>query len=319
VQVLDARDGKNLWANTYDRDLTAANVFEIQDAITEGVVATIGGYTGVIAQAELGRAKRKPPSNLSALECYYLLMGYYVAPNAETHLLLRSCFEQAVKTDPGFAIGHAGLAQVYVDEYNMGFNTRPNSLDRALASALRAVELDSNSAPAHRAEAITHYHRGELEAFMISAEQVIAVAPHNALYLADLGFHIGFGGNLERGAAMVEKAIALNPNHQPWYHYLLSHYYISENEYDTALDHALRLTWGLSWDFMYRVVIYARSGRMEDARAEAGKLIEAHPTYGDDARTEFRRFYFPEDVIEAYLDTLREVGLDIPKEPSLTN
>ncbi|MDP6951906.1 MAG: hypothetical protein QGF53_04010, partial [Alphaproteobacteria bacterium] len=49
MQMLDAVNGTNLWAKTYDRDLTAANIFEVQDAVTEGIVNSLGDYSGVIA------------------------------------------------------------------------------------------------------------------------------------------------------------------------------------------------------------------------------------------------------------------------------
>ena len=43
AQLLDARDGSHVWAETYDRDLSVASVFAIQDEITEHVTAAIGG------------------------------------------------------------------------------------------------------------------------------------------------------------------------------------------------------------------------------------------------------------------------------------
>ena len=41
AQLLDAKDGTHLWAETYDRELSAASIFAVQDEITEQVVATI--------------------------------------------------------------------------------------------------------------------------------------------------------------------------------------------------------------------------------------------------------------------------------------
>ncbi len=319
VQVLDAIDGTNLWAKNYDRDLTAANVFEVQDAVTEGIVNAIGDYSGLIARAELEKALRKPPNSLTTVECGFLLTPFYDGPTPEKHLAMRSCYERAVESDPEFAPAHAWLAWAYLDEYRFGFNTQPNSLDRALASALRAVEIDRNLVEAHQIEALIHFHRGELDAFKISAERAIALNPHNATVLADMGLHLTYVGDPDRATAMVEKAIMMNPTHPPWYHYSLTHHYLTKKNYETALNHAPRLTWGLSWDYMFRTVIYARSGRMDEARTEAGKLLENYPSYGEDARGEFDMYHFSEEVIGAYFETLREVGIDIPDEQPPTN
>jgi adenylate cyclase len=313
IQMLDAVNGTNLWAKTYDRDLTAANIFEVQDAVTEGIVNSLGDYSGVIARAELKQAAGKTLTNMTALECSYHFAVFYDSPSPEKHLEIRSCLERAVESDPDFAPARAWLGLSYLDEYRWGMNPLPNSLDRALASVRKGIEMDPNFANAHQIEAEIRFHRGELESVLISAERAIALSPHNATFLAAMGNHIGWAGNMERGVAMVQKAIAINPNHPPWYHYMLTDYFIRKGDHVTALGHALRLTWGLSWDYMYRTVIYARSGRMDEARTEADELREVYPDFGKEMRGEFEKYYFPDEVIGAYFETLREVGIDIPE------
>ena len=44
AQLLDAENGTHLWAETYDRDLNAASIFEIQDDITARISAVIAEY-----------------------------------------------------------------------------------------------------------------------------------------------------------------------------------------------------------------------------------------------------------------------------------
>ena len=318
VQVLDAGDGTNIWAKTYDRTLTAASVFEVQDDITEGIVNALGAYSGVVARAEWEKSRGKPPNDLTAMECGYLLSAFYDGPTVEKHSIVRDCLEAAVDDNPDFAPARAWLGWAYLEEVRFGFNPRPDSLDRALATAQRAVEMAPNLMQAHQIEALVRFARGEKEAFQISAKRALELAPHNATILAEIGGYTVWSGELERGAALVEKAIKIDPHHPPWYHYSLSHYYLEKEDYEKALDHALRLTWDWSYDFLYRITIYVRTGRMNEARAEAEKLLKLYPTYGEDMRDEIGS-YFPEEVIEAYVESLREAGIDIPDEPSLTN
>ena len=63
AQLLDAKDGTHLWAETYDRELSASNIFSVQDEITEQVVATIGSslwrhFPGALRRSE-GEADRE--------------------------------------------------------------------------------------------------------------------------------------------------------------------------------------------------------------------------------------------------------------------
>ena len=64
AQLLDAVSGHHVWAERYDRDL--ADIFAVQDEITEQVVAAIEPQ---LYAAEGIRAKRKPPESFDAWEC----------------------------------------------------------------------------------------------------------------------------------------------------------------------------------------------------------------------------------------------------------
>ncbi len=68
VQLLDAKDGTHLWADTYDRDLSASDIFSVQDEITEQVVATIASNSGVISRVRFAEIKEKPTDTLDSYE-----------------------------------------------------------------------------------------------------------------------------------------------------------------------------------------------------------------------------------------------------------
>ena len=64
AQLIDGVTGEHVWAERYDRDL--AEIFAVQDEITEKVVAAIEPR---LYAAEGIRAKRKLPESLDAWEC----------------------------------------------------------------------------------------------------------------------------------------------------------------------------------------------------------------------------------------------------------
>jgi TolB-like protein/class 3 adenylate cyclase len=72
VQLIDATKDEQLWGEIYDRDLTATDLFAVQDAITQQVLATLGGVHGMLAGSVSGIAKTKPTDNLEAYELYFL-------------------------------------------------------------------------------------------------------------------------------------------------------------------------------------------------------------------------------------------------------
>ena len=47
AQLIDSTNDKHLWSDTYDRPLTAENIFEIQDEIAKAIVAALSETLGV--------------------------------------------------------------------------------------------------------------------------------------------------------------------------------------------------------------------------------------------------------------------------------
>ena len=146
AQLLDAKNGTHLWADTYDRELSASSIFAIQDEITEQVVATIAGKFGVISRARFSEVKEKPTESLDAYEWVLKAGAYYIDNwDAIQHAEVRDGLERVVKSDPGYADAWAWLCHIYIDEYRWDYNPRPDPLDRALDAARRAVASDHTS------------------------------------------------------------------------------------------------------------------------------------------------------------------------------
>ena len=268
VQLLDAKDGTHLWADTYDRELSASDIFAVQDEITEQVVATIGSNYGVISRARFAEIKEKPTDSLDAYECVLQVGAYYRDKYVATeHAKVRDCLERAVKSDPDYADAWACLSRIYLDEYRLNYNPRPNPLDRALKAARRAVESDPTHQGAHEALANSHFFRHELDAFFAEAERAIALNPNNAVMLARLGERLHYAGD-ERGIALVRKATALDPFHPTWFHFPIADYHFHRGEYEEALTAARKINIpGYFWPQIYLAGIYAELDRQNEARS----------------------------------------------------
>jgi TolB-like protein/class 3 adenylate cyclase len=211
VQLLDVRDGKHLWGETYDRNLTAADVFAIQDELTHAITSTIGDVQGVIARSISQEARHKRTDELSSYECVLRLHEYNRLITAEAHLAALQCLERVVKADPDYPDAWAALSEIYAEMHALGFNPRDDALDRALDAAQRAVALDATSQHAQWALAYAYFQGRDLENHVAAVEKVVRLNPNDAYYLGYAGWAIAFTGQWERGRALVDKAIALSP------------------------------------------------------------------------------------------------------------
>ncbi len=319
AQLLDARSGAHLWAENFERQLTAANILAIQDSISERVVGAIAGADGVVSRVTFEQAKGKAAASMDAYECVLRWYDYQrgsIAP--QEHLRVRECLERAVKLDPNYADAWAMLSWVYVEEYQQGFNPRPNALGRALDAARRAIDLAPTHQRSYDALANVYFFRKDLDAFYSLAERTVALNPNNASTLAEMGTLIVFSSwtiptRRDRGLAMVKKAMALNPSYPIWYHFPVAWIHWWKGEHDKALAEAKLIDLpDYFWTHMLQAAIYGALDRRAEAAPAVANLLKLYPALPSKIRAEWRKWNIPDEVIDRAILDLRRAGLEIP-------
>lgn len=316
AQLLKTKDGTVLWAETYERQLTPADIFSIQEDIASKVAAAIASISsGVIARETLGQSRGKPPRDLSAYACTIrtneiMTSGF----SAESHLAVRSCLESAVESEPDFAAAWAMLAWIHTIEYSQGYNARPGSdpRERALAAARRAIELAPANPMARFAMARAAYLSRDLDLFYAEAAHALRLNPHEPFLLGNIGNWLAFSGRWDEGTAMVRKAIALNPKVYPrWWHAALGkdHYRKGDDKKALAEFKLMNLpNWW--WNQVELAYTYGQLGDHDNARAAMTKLLELYPGFDlETAVTEHRKFSFEQSYIDRAVDGLRKAGV----------
>ncbi|MDJ0944889.1 MAG: adenylate/guanylate cyclase domain-containing protein [Kiloniellales bacterium] len=316
AQLIDTTSAALVWAESYEADLTPANVFNVQAEITEKVVNAIASsYGGAIAKSRLAHARGKPPQSLSAYECVLTARQWIRSPSESNARRAYDCLKPTVELDPNYAHAWALLAYVYAVEYAFEFGLAqaeggdPRAL--ALEAARRAVELDPGSAEASWALTRAYLVNGDLEKFYDEAERTLLLSP-NDITIGVIGSWIGYTGKWEKGKALVRKAIALYPKTYPkyiWYVFAKDHY--RKGEYEAALDYFHR---AFIPGFWLAQLQYAYTyGWLDDeakASAAVAKLLELRPGYAIENAVHFyRAFGFQPSYIDRMVEGLRRAGL----------
>jgi TolB-like protein/class 3 adenylate cyclase len=310
VQLLDAKNGQHVWGETYDRELTAEDVFAIQDELTRAVATTIADEHGVLSRTISEESRRKRTEELTSYECVLRLHEYNRVLTPEAHLAALECLERTVKLDPNYADAWAALAEIYVDCHALGFNPVQNALDKALDAAERALAIDSRNQQGQYALAYAYFARRELENYLVNIEKLVRINPNSGYYLGVAGWAIAWSGQCDRGRELFDKAVKLNPYHPGWQHYpfIICHYW--ENEYELALAEAHKLELpDFFWTPMMYAAIYGQMGRAKEAQQSLAEALRQNPDLAERPRFYIGAYVFPEEFIDKIVDGLRKAGL----------
>ena len=123
-------------------------------------------------------------------------------------------FDDVVRTDPSSALGYAGLADAYsmIEDYSCAAMACKHVGAKARADALKALQLDPNSAEAHTSYAMIlemfdhRFARSDAE-----YAHALELNPNYALAHQWYGTSLLMRGKLAEGRAQLHAAIALQP------------------------------------------------------------------------------------------------------------
>jgi TolB-like protein len=124
VQLVAAETDEPLWSQTYDRLLSAANVFAIQSEIATSIAEAL---RATLSKDEQRRLEAAPTQNLEAMNTYFFGKQLLERRNAPALFSAVEYFQNAIELDPDYALGHSGLADAYflIPEYSTELDWRP--------------------------------------------------------------------------------------------------------------------------------------------------------------------------------------------------
>ena len=316
VKLADTVTGTHLWAETYERTFGPDAIFDLQDDLVPRIVATVADQYGVLPRSMSEVLRSKSEDLLTPHEAVLRTFSYFGRIGPEEHAVMRRILERAVREAPDHADSWAMLSMIYRGEFAQGYNAGPNPLDRALAAAQRAVDLAPTNALCHYALATVYYFRKEKVSFRTTVERCLTLNPLDGSAVAYLGMLTATTGEWERGCAMVESAMKLNPYYPSWFQIALWANAYRQGKYEEALEANARLNLpGYFHAQGARAATLGKLGRKEEAQKAVRDLLALRPDFASAARQEYAKWYDPEHV-EQLIDGLRKAGLEISDEQS---
>jgi TolB-like protein len=172
AQLVDVATGSHLWAERYDRDL--ADVFAVQDEITQAVVAAIEPQ---LYAAEDFRARRKTPDNMAAWDLVMRALSHYWRVTRQDNLVAQALLEKAISVDPQYGQALGLLAACHTFSAHMGWEELSKVIPVAERAALAAIRADSEDPWAHYALASVYLFQGRFDDCIAEFELALQLNP----------------------------------------------------------------------------------------------------------------------------------------------
>jgi len=312
AELADVANSIRIWSQKYDRELSAENLFAVQDDIREQIVATLSDLHGVIYSTQAKKNVHRPTSSLNAYELLSVALAYdkYLTP--QHHLRARESLERAIEIDPNFDEAWSHLSWIYTDEYVFGFNPRPRSMERALAAARKAVELAPDNYHNHWLLSRVHYFLGDREQFLAESQRALELNSSDGTTLGLIGIYTSWTGQWDRGIDMLTKAKALNPGHPDYYHSAFGIGRFVAEDYSGALHELLKANLP-EWlpHQVFLTATYVMLDRPEDGRRQLEQIRALLPDVTPDSARQLldKVLPFQPELVSTLSRALANAGL----------
>jgi len=304
VELIDARDNKQLWGEQYQRKLS--DLLSVQHEIATEITSKLRLK---LSGAEQERVTKHYTETPEAYQLYLKGRFYWNKRTGEAIKKAIEYFNQAIDKDPGYALAYVGLSDCYV----VPANPQPpiEKMPKARAAATRALELDESLAEAHSAlarvlvvydwdwaggerefkralELNPHFagtHQwyggylemlGRREESLAERRQALELDPLSVSINFELGIAYYYARDYDRAIQQFQKTLELDPNF-PLVHWALPAAYEQKGMYDQAIvgfKKGIALRGGTEWSFSMSGLghVYGVSGKKAEARAVLDEL-----------------------------------------------
>ena len=315
VQLIDKSTGAHLWAENYTRPFSPDTIFDIQDSLAPAIVSTLAEASGVLTRVMWMALKDRDPLTLAPYEALMRSFGWVIRLTEEEYRLSVAGLKRAIEQEPRHSGCLAMLGILYMHGHQFGYATEPKLLDLSLAYAHRAVAAEPTNHLALFALTFVHIARKELSAFRNAAEQTLSLNPMDGNAMAVIGMHTAYSGDWQRGCELVERAMQLDPRHPGWYWYPLVNNAYRQNDYQRALDYALRVNLpGHFLTHLFLAMVHGQLGNRDAAAQALRELLAMKPDFQANAKEELEKWFLDSAHIERVLDGLRKAGLYIAED-----
>jgi len=208
VQLISTENEDHIWANTYDRELTARNVFAVQSDIARMIADAMQAQLSSDDEALLTEV---PTESTAALNAYMLGQQNLNQSGEDSLSRAEGYFEKATVLDPDYAQAWVGLASARSDRFAYGMIDAAEYIATSTFPVTRALQLDVRLPDAHAQLANLRWRSGDLAGAESSFEKALELGPGDPSSLEEYGEYLRITGQPLKAIPILKRALTKNP------------------------------------------------------------------------------------------------------------
>jgi TolB-like protein/Tfp pilus assembly protein PilF len=230
AQLIEARSDSHLWSESYDRELTATNIFAIQSEIATAITKEL---RTTLSPDDQQRLATVPTESLPALEAYFLGKNHMATRATDDLAKAADLFQRAIELDPEFALAYVGLADAYTLQWLVAGNPQKEMLAKSELAINKALELDDRLGEAYASLGLLKKDF-DPEGAEAALKRAVELSPNYATAYDWYSSFLAKLGRLEEALAHIKVAVELDPL-SAIVNYRLAWIYIVLGRYDDAM------------------------------------------------------------------------------------
>jgi adenylate cyclase len=312
LKLTETRTGSQVWSDSRRCSVEIDGLIAFQEGIAREIAAKIAGGGGLIAKTLSKDYKRHPPKYTDVYQAVLHYYEYELNGSPEAFSRALAALEKAVTIEPECGQVWTMLAHLCADIYALDIQGYEHTLDTAFEYAAKGIRLSPADQRSRVIMAYIHLLRNDLKAGLVEAERALNLRPRTLSELGSIGFMMTHLWDWERGPALIEKVIRLNPFYGNHCHFALWLNYFRQKDYSEAYRETMSLKKpAIFWDPLAKAATLGLLERYDEGEMFAEKLLEIKPDFPGTARDLIGRFHKFEEIVERLLEGLNKVGLGI--------
>ncbi|MGQ0581097.1 MAG: adenylate/guanylate cyclase domain-containing protein [Reyranella sp.] len=211
VQLSDAVNGTQLWAEQYDDEMS--DIFAVQERIARRVAGTLASN---LQQIALQQSLRKPTDNLDAYDLLLRSRALAADSTRTGNRSARDLLDRVTLLSPTYAEAYAEMADLFFQRATFGWSEFPDQdIDTAIRLAKKATELDEECVLAHSVLARAYTALQKYDLGLAESERALRINPSDAEAALARAAALLWTGRIDDSIAATEFAVHLNPSIGP--------------------------------------------------------------------------------------------------------